>query len=305
MFLTEDKLNQDKKLKEEALKLFNEGNTRREMARKLGITRNKIDNLLYDVPGIFKLPPAEIQESIVESYLSNEPIMSIARKHTISSSKLNHILYMNGIEKRRKRIKALDVSFFSKIDTEEKAYWLGFLFADGYNDELTGKMELTLGEQDLKHLELFKETLGSGNKIGKKIIDNKYIAYRLSFSSVEMSADLARHGCVKAKSLILEFPRTVPKKLTHHFIRGYFDGDGCMFVSDKEPFACAVSLVGTESFLIDTINEMGLKKNKINTKGKACSVIYGGRQQCKRIENYLYKEATIYLERKKQKFNLL
>ncbi len=49
-----------------------------------------------------------------------------------------------------------------------------------------------------------------------------------------MFEDLCKHGCVPNKSLILEFPKTVPSDLIHHFIRGYFDGDGSVFITRKK-----------------------------------------------------------------------
>lgn len=296
---------QNENIKHKALQLFNKDYTRRSIAKELNISRNKLDNLLYDVPGIFELPSEEVQSNIVKEYKNNIAIEDIARNNKISTSKLKHILYMNGIEKRRKRTTSLNTSFFKIIDTENKAYWLGFMMADGYNDEKTGKIELALSEIDLVHLELFKETLNSGSKITEKIIQNKYKAFRLSLSSIEMSMDLASHGCIKNKSLKLEFPNTIPQELLHHFIRGYFDGDGCMYISSSNIFSCCFSILGTEGFLNKIVDNMNLHHNKKEKKGNVYSIRYGGRQQCLKIKDYLYKDATVYLKRKKEKFDLL
>ena len=70
------------------------------------------------------------------------------------------------------------------------------------------------------------------NEITKKVQKvNGKIRCELTFSSVEMCQDLTNLGAVRAKSLLIEFPdeNIVPEKLMPHFIRGYFDGDGCVW----------------------------------------------------------------------------
>lgn len=48
-----------------------------------------------------------------------------------------------------------------------------------------------------------------------------------------MFGDLSKHGCVPNKSLILKFPTTLPNELVNDFIRGYFDGDGSVYINNK------------------------------------------------------------------------
>lgn len=54
---------------------------------------------------------------------------------------------------------------FENIDTEEKAYWLGFLYADGCVGSKESKVELSLAEKDLRHMEKFRSFIGIENKI--------------------------------------------------------------------------------------------------------------------------------------------
>lgn len=60
------------------------------------------------------------------------------------------------------------------------------------------------------------------------------MVYCVHLTSDNMFVDLCKHGCVPNKSLILTFPRTIPDNLIHHFIRGYFDGDGSVFILNKK-----------------------------------------------------------------------
>ena len=82
-----------------------------------------------------------------------------------------------------------DSNFFEKIDSEAKAYWLGFLYADGYihRNYKNGKiksmsLELSLKSEDRAHLENFLRDIRSNVPIKDKVIklnDKKYFANRI------------------------------------------------------------------------------------------------------------------------------
>lgn len=200
---------------------------------------------------------------------------------------------------------------FDKIDTEEKAYWLGFLYADGnvHKSSKSWKIELTLKEGDLSHLKKFC-TFVDFREVPK--YREKTKAYRVSFGSRIMAEQLIKYGCTERKSLTLKFPSedVIPETLTRHFIRGYFDGDGCITlrhnINKDIPVA---SLLGTKEFLsvlLEKINNNGidiLKKDKNND-----SNTYYVRFKTKEgfcFMSYMYKDATIYLERKYNKYLLM
>lgn len=188
---------------------------------------------------------------------------------------------------------------FEKIDTEEKAYWLGFLYADGSVGSKESKIELGLAEKDLSHIEKFKNFMGLSNKISYRPQSH---SYRFSFRSDNCKADLIKQGCVPKKSLILKFPteNQVPFYLIKHFIRGYFDGDG-WFTNTESCFQ--VGIIGTEDFIkgflncIDNINT----KNTIFTvhrENGAKRYVFGALNDVTNFLNWIYKDATIYLDRK-------
>ena len=188
---------------------------------------------------------------------------------------------------------------FEIIDTEEKAYWLGFLYADGSVSSTDNRIELGLAEKDLNHIEKFKEFIGVPNKISYR---PQTKSYRYSFKSIPCKEDLIKQGCVPKKSLILKFPteQQVPNYLIKHFIRGYFDGDG-WFSNTSSCFQ--VGIIGTENFIKGFLNiiEIQNKNNKIFTVHRedgAKRYVFSGLNDVTNFLNWIYKDSTIYLDRK-------
>ena len=188
---------------------------------------------------------------------------------------------------------------FEKIDTEAKAYWLGFLYADGSISSNESKIELGLAEKDLHHIEKFRNFMGISNKISYR---EKTQSYRMSFRSDNCKADLIDKGCIPKKSLILKFPteEQVPFYLLKHFIRGYFDGDGWFTNTDS---CFQVGLIGTQDFITGFLNAV----ENINTHNKIFTVhredgakryVFGALQDVTNFLNWIYKDATVYLDRK-------
>ena len=145
---------------------------------------------------------------------------------------------------------------FDVIDDEEKAYWLGFIFADGYISNSGNKFELSLKVSDMSHLEKFNLFMeGNKNKVKiNKVTCGKVICERCrwSISNKHLRETLISLGCVPNKSLILKFPdKSIfsDESLIRHFIRGYVDGDGCLSWRNKEHTIPSISILGTEHFL--------------------------------------------------------
>lgn len=106
----------------------------------------------------------------------------------------------------------------------DMAYVLGFIFADGCLVKYkNGCHALDITSKDLKHLELIKQKLESGHKIGKK-----ERGYRIQIRNKDIYSDLIKIGLTPKKSETVKFPR-IPKRYFAHFIRGIFDGDGSVF----------------------------------------------------------------------------
>ena len=192
------------------------------------------------------------------------------------------------------------ITNFNVIDTEEKAYWLGFLYADGCVHSAENKIELGLAEKDCKHIEKFKNFMNINNKICYRG-DTK--SYRISFRSASCKEDLIDKGCVPKKSLILIFPNEdqVPNSLIKHFIRGYFDGDG-WFTNTPKCFQAGI--IGTEIFIkgfLEKTESIITNSNKIfnvHREGGAKSYAFSSFNDVYNFLNWIYKDATVYLDRK-------
>jgi hypothetical protein len=113
--------------------------------------------------------------------------------------------------------------FFRAIDTDEKAYWLGFLAADGtvYIGGRQHTVRLDLQPRDLHWLTRFRDTIAPG----AKITQHGDRSYSMSIGSQEMVHDLVSLGIIPRKSNTLEWP-CIPEPFVIPFLLGYFDGDG-------------------------------------------------------------------------------
>jgi hypothetical protein len=243
-------------------------------------------------------------------------VYQAARIVKINNALLSDYLKEKGYDPSSKiRIPLADETIFSKIDTEEKAYWLGFLYADGAisYDGIRYCVDLALKESDYNHLAKFKKFLQTDAEIKKKVIkgDNgkKHLACRISVHNKCLVGDLVAKGCMPNKSLTLEFPEysIVPKYLIIPFIRGYFDGDGSIYIpkakeNSRRTGQAAISFVGTKKFLLRIREELGLSNTKLYSKGKAFQSTHGGNRNVKAFLEQIYHNATIYLDRKFLKY---
>jgi hypothetical protein len=100
----------------------------------------------------------------------------------------------------------------------------------------------------------------------------------------------------------------VPEHLLHHFIRGYFDGDGCItYGGNGQP---NVNFTGNNDFLLPLqsilVEKAGVRLTKPSTRRlespNIITIMWGGRGNARKLFNYLYKDATIFLNRKHDKF---
>lgn len=203
-----------------------------------------------------------------------------------------------------------DNTVFDKIDTEEKAYWLGFLYADGNVSSTINNVEISLSARDIDHLKKFNIFIK--NKADVKIQTSKcnnkeYLRCRLTITSKYFKNQLIKLGCIPNKSLVLKFPsnKIINKKLVNHFIRGYVDGDGS--ITFTKSGRLSLSIIGTYEFL-SSIREIypqfsDLKKDKRwknNTYYIICHT-----NKADEVLTSLYKNATIYLQRKYNRLAVL
>ena len=239
-----------------------------------------------------------------ELYLQGKTLNQIKYELQLDPGKLSKYLKSNGVKiERLPHKKKINKNIFEVINTEEKAYWLGFLYADGYVGLTDNRVELTLQLSDVNHIEKFKTFLNSDCKIST----NSYRS-RLSIKDEKIKKDLINLGCTPQKSLILKFPTDdkVPKELIRHFIRGYFDGDGSLCVTEKTR---SIDVLGTYDFLYQLCLESGIDTNKIyvskSKSNKVFRIVLGSKSDLYNFSKYMYDDCNIYLDRKYEKFKKL
>jgi hypothetical protein len=211
--------------------------------------------------------------------------------------------------------------FFENIDSEDKAYWLGFLMADGCVTTVGGMIPnvvvLLLAEKDKEQIVKWHQAINSDHNIqtysnvcwqkssrGEKLDATNYKRCVSQHYSRKMCSDLIRLGCTPRKSNTLKFPN-LPPHLIHHFIRGYFDGDGSISweIRGTQP---KIDFCGTKQFLEGVKYHLEVKPKIHDYKhSKAFALRIGGKRQVKRIAEYLYFDATVFMVRKRERFNPL
>lgn len=203
----------------------------------------------------------------------------------------------------------LNEKFFNKIDTEEKAYILGFIMADGgIYMKNAHRLYFSLSYRDIEILNKIQAAMESNYDI--KIIEQsnsfgESTIARLVLNSKTLVNDLIALGFDNNKTGN-EFIPDIEPALIRHFLRGFFDGDGTIFKSrgyDTVGFTSSLDMLNAISELLSKELGLGIKKIYTESRNKQAYRLYYSRQEeVYKIYNYLYDNATIYLERKKDKF---
>ena len=125
-----------------------------------------------------------------------------------------------------------------------------------------------------------------------------------------MKEDLLNIGCTPRKTETLNFPKNIPNTLIIHFIRGYFDGDGCLsFVTRKGIRHLMSSFIGTKNILLGIQRVLGLsqKLHKASHVKNSSDFVFEfkiAKKDSVKILNILYNDSSIYLERKYKRFSI-
>lgn len=280
------------------------------------IKQLKEDGFLYAKKGAISKLIINLKFA-ADEYLANENmnIQEICKKYNVSHSTFPKYLKEYLGIKIEKRVKAnFNDTVFDFIDSEEKAYWLGFIYADGTisSDPLKDgrkksyTFELSLKESDYNHLEKLKILLNTPRPVLKS--ENRC---RLLVNSKHLWETLNNYGCTPKKSLTLEFPNIEifkSKDLIRHFIRGYFDGDGCISYSNTKHTILNMQLLGTKSFLQHLVSylpeefkDLTIRHNHNNDSEKTY-LINISNKKAYRFFKYLYENSKVYLDRKYSRF---
>lgn len=250
-----------------------------------------------------------IIESLKKDYYDNVPVRTIEKKYKTCQSVLTKIIKEFNIEPRGQfalsRKIHYNTSYFNEIDSPEKAYWLGFFYADGCIGSKEDTIQMGLAAKDRNHLEKFCESINAPLDLIKKRTNvsptgKEFPVSYISLWSKEMHAALNKHGCTPLKTFTLKAPN-IKKEYYKHFTLGYFDGDGC--VCDKHNRYC--NIVGTlemMKFFQEFLESEGVKTLEIKKTRNIWELKWLKKKSIKRSYDLFYEDATIFLERKKQVF---
>lgn len=215
--------------------------------------------------------------------------------------------------------------YFETIDTEKKAYWLGFILADGcithtyskaennYGEKRYDRLLITLAKRDHQHLVNFAKDIGYDGIVetGESYSFDDYHEYsRIRITSEKLCSDLIDKNIYPNKST-LETPYSLPKELKKHYFRGYFDGDGYVSIykrKSKNTYSSEYGFLGSfeivDYFKKYLVGEGIQTKSKISSFGENLFIFRtGGYDTVNKFYEIVYKDSSRFLERKEKELN--
>ena len=259
-----------------------------------------------------KIISEQLKQEIIEDYKSKPMTLNeVGIKFNLSNPTVGKILKnIPKYPKARIFNPEMNERFFQEINNEKNAYFLGLLISDGnvFNDS-TGRqasISITLDLKDEYLLQSFKKAVNSNTSIGHDGRGCGQIAVRSNL----MAQDLAQYGVVPRKSYNTYLPQ-INKSMMSHLIRGILDGDGSVLAKQNGTrFLHSISFCGTHQLMSDIseycYNNLSLqqKPNVYDYKDKQLSEMkIQNYNDIKKFGNWIYSNATIYMERKKEKYD--
>lgn len=212
-------------------------------------------------------------------------------------------------------------NYFENIDTEEKAYWLGFIAADGCVVKSGGynsyRLYINLGSVDENHLQKFLNSIGAydikiQNYTSTSGFSNKNgtNTSRVVLNSLKLCKDLSKYNIHERKSYDIKMPE-INYKLIPHYLRGYVDGDGsfyCHYDENNKRYRYSFEIVGGSKIFMEQVQSYLTGKNiktNIYTRKTNSSIrlMSSSKAEIIKIIELLYSNANIYLDRKLNKTN--
>lgn len=255
------------------------------------------------MPQRLRLPDSEIAHAYQSGDFTQR---ELAKMHGVSKPVIARVLREHGVSAVRpahkRPIYSCDRGFFDVIDTEAKAYWLGFLAADGCVTDRGKKglsVTLCLAERDADHVERFRRAIGASNPIDRYQQINWGMTSsfaRITIHGPDLPRGLIAHGVHPRKTFTHAWP-TLTGETLRHYLRGYVDGDGHFGIGRFE-------VAGTISFLEvfrDYLEGLCVSRGTVsrpNGSGGIAVLMYGGNRQVERIHTHFYANAAIALPRK-------
>lgn len=286
------------KEKQKVKQLYLEGNSSLTIQRITGIGKTTIENWAKK-EGYSRNKKSlknKIKDNVITEYVEGSFLSEIASKYNISETTIINWLKEENIDRRHKgpKSKINNESYFDNIDTEKKAYYLGWIMADGNVSIINGQysLKLHISYNDKQLIDNFLKEIDSTNKT-RYNPNNGNGSYYVSLTSVHMIKKLFEYGIVPNKSGKECIPN-IPKELIPHFIRGFYDGDGLAGTYQT-------GFIGTKEILNQILEHLNLTSKLYRAKCEIEMYYFCfAKKKSKVLYDYLYRDATIFLDRKKK-----
>lgn len=252
------------------------------------------------------------KEDIIARYDQGESSNDISKSFNVTGGAVLAFLKRQGISRRNslqsaKRKYTLNEDFFQNIDSESKAYWLGFLAADGGVNHK--RLMITLKYDDYDHLYKFKKDIQATQHItyrkhNKR--DSHFVV--LEIVSRPLVKSLAQYNIIPNKTFTVKPPQ-ISDDLIRHYWRGVIDGDGCLTRTWYNTHSCWTVYLCGNQYIVggfrDWLFNLGFKYRDIRPDRNIFRLAYKGKKLPYDIGSVLYEGATVYLDRKYHLFQLL
>lgn len=292
-------------IEQEIIKLYNSGLSMNKAGKPYNISSATVMAILNrnNIPkrtkgGIYAIP----EQEVITRYKNGESCQVIADSFKVTFHTISDILEKNNIARnnRYKNI-SLNENYFEKIDSNDKAYFLGFILTDGNISLNENIIRLSLSSKDEEILNVFKEKTGNTNKICIRE-DGRHSERTFQLRSKKWKDDLAKYGVIPRKTFISEMP-ILSTDMMSHLIRGMIDGDGWISFKSHQIGFCGNEKTVTQlkEYLVKTLNVYNVKV--IHANENLWQVTWASKTDIKKIGNYIYQNKdNCFLTRKYNNF---
>ena len=290
------------------------------MATKYGTDKTTIlkyaRSIGYDTNANHPPVLTEEQKEFVKTNYNNFTSTELSKRLNVSRSTILKVWMDSGLIGKVGRIYQYNENYFESIDSPNKAYWLGFLASDGCiahhdKDNRQDSIRLNLQSCDCEILEKLNKELKTTKPIvyyTRKSDGGKYVG--VEFSSNKMSSDLQKYNLGYRKTYDYIFPDMIEEKYYRDFIRGFFDGDGCISHSFdiNTLYKVNVSISGffkNLSRIQEILAQNGIeavftedKREYGDCKDKFGALTFRNKKEKMKFLQYIYFPSELHLERK-------
>ena len=195
-----------------------------------------------------------------------------------------------------------NTQFFEEITSEQQAYWLGFIVADGNINNHMTQLCFNQKGSDYEHLEKLVTSLNGTQKITMTIVSGYPVA-RLTICGKKLCSDLMEVGVFPRKSMTQKIP-AIASKLRRHFWRGVMDGDGSLghWINNAGRKYATISINGNSNIVKgfhEFLTDNGISPPAITKHYSIYKLKLSGIRKPLDVAELLYNESSVHLSRKK------